>query len=227
MNKQEIRRYVSQFRKEYSVRTVTYDFLCDVAETLGYTVVEFSHISNDAPTQTLIDVLSLQKNTANSRGFTFANESYRLVFVHRDLSDKEKVIVLAHELGHIYFGHLGTASVIGRDVKEEFEANEFAHYLLNPGVGATAAAVMSRHKKVCIAAAAAMAAAAIGTTSFFALHSSQRPYGDYYLTQTGSKYHTKDCIYVEGKDNVRKMTEEEFNSGRYEPCKQCLPELWK
>ena len=39
----------------------------------------------------------------------------------------------------------------------------------------------------------------------------------------GNKYHEKDCIFVKDKTNVHRMTEEEFESGEYEPCRICLP----
>ncbi len=49
-------------------------------------------------------------------------------------------------------------------------------------------------------------------------------YGEYYITDTGHKYHRADCIFVKNKENVRRLTEEEFFSGDYEPCEMCLPE---
>lgn len=38
---------------------------------------------------------------------------------------------MAHELGHIYCKHFGYGTIIGTDVQDEQEANEFEHYILN------------------------------------------------------------------------------------------------
>lgn len=48
-------------------------------------------------------------------------------------------------------------------------------------------------------------------------------YGEYYITSTGNKYHDKDCGYVKGKDNIERLTVEQYESGEYEPCGKCLP----
>ena len=47
---------------------------------------------------------------------------------------------------------------------------------------------------------------------------------NFYVTQTGTKYHVKGCMYIRNKTDVRKMTREEYESGEYEPCRACLPE---
>ena len=43
-----------------------------------------------------------------------------------------KLYALAHELGHIFCNHFSTNSQSVSSVKEEREANEFAHYMLHP-----------------------------------------------------------------------------------------------
>ena len=48
-------------------------------------------------------------------------------------------------------------------------------------------------------------------------------YGTYYITESGNKYHERNCIFVKDKTNIRRMTVEEFESGEYEPCAICLP----
>ena len=221
MNKYEIRRCVRHFRKEYLEGSVTCEKLCDALEKLGYTVVEFSNVANDKPVSVLLNALSLEENAANARGFTYADKSYRLVFVHRELSEQEKLIVLSHELGHIYLDHLKAVSVIGRDVREEFEANEFAHYLLDDSLVSD---FFRRHKGLVLSVAAA-AIAAVVTVGVLMTVNSSKYYGEYYVCQTGSKFHTRDCAYIAGKTKLHRLTREEYDSGAYQPCKRCLPEL--
>lgn len=44
------------------------------------------------------------------------------------------------------------------------------------------------------------------------------------ITEAGSKYHRKQCVYVKDRKDVRKMTLEEFDSDIYEPCDVCFPD---
>ena len=46
---------------------------------------------------------------------------------------------------------------------------------------------------------------------------------DLYRTETGDKYHVRDCMYIKDKTNVYRLTREEFDSGEYEPCGACKP----
>ncbi len=55
------------------------------------------------------------------------------------------------------------------------------------------------------------------------IHDEKTYYGEYYVTETGSKYHEKNCMFVKDKNSVCRLIEEEFQSGDYEPCKTCLP----
>ena len=221
MTKYQIRRSVSRFRRDHLKGGVTCDKLCSVLEKMGYTVVEFSNFANDEPVSVLLDALSLENNAANSKGFTYADKSYRLVFVHRELSDDEKLIVLSHELGHIYLDHLKFVSVIGRDVREEFEANEFAHYLLSEN---SVSSFFRQHKRLVLSITSAAVAAAVIAGVLMTVNQS-RYYGEYYVCQTGSRFHTKDCSYIEGKKDLHRLTQEEYDSGAYQPCKRCLPDF--
>ena len=63
----------------------------------------------------------------------------------------------------------------------------------------------------------------IASVAYCNARTEQRYYGDFYITTTGSKYHEKDCIFIKHKDNVERLTVEQFESGEYEPCDICLP----
>lgn len=132
-------------------------------------------------------------------------------------------MVLSHEAGHIYLGHMSSAPVIGRDVQEEYEANEFAHFLINPGKQEKAISCVRKHKLASILTAIGLVVLIAGAVIFFQVEKEKQYYGEYYITDSGNKYHEKDCIYVKDKTNTHRMTIEEFESGEYEPCKMCLP----
>lgn len=121
---------VLNFRKEYGIEKVTYSVLTEVTAKTGYTVILFDSFNNDEKVVRLCNALDIGNELLMSRGFTYSKGEFRLVFVNKALSEKEKTIVLSHELGHIVLGHAGRAPVIGHDVQEEFEANEFAAFLM-------------------------------------------------------------------------------------------------
>lgn len=44
------------------------------------------------------------------------------------------------------------------------------------------------------------------------------------VTENGEKYHTNDCRYVKGKDNLQTMTIQDAREAGYEPCEACRPD---
>lgn len=222
MTNREIKLNAQRFIKEFDIRTVSYEALQDAAEKQGYTVVEFNHLLNDGPEATLIRALKLSEQIRCSRGFTYADSHRRIVFVDESLSDDEKMILIAHELGHIRCGHMSSASIIGKDVREEFEANEFAHYLFMPSPRTRARSFVLAHKIPFIIGISAFALLLAGTMVFVSVFTKNRYYGDYYVTETGYKYHDASCKYIEDRTNKHRLTKEEYASGQYEPCGVCL-----
>lgn len=224
MKTSEIRKEVSAFRSENSLTDISYESLCASVESMGYTVIEFDTFLRDKNVRTLVEEFDLNTQISNSRGFIYANGEFRLVFINEALSDNEKALVLAHEAGHIALGHTTKKSVFGNEVSEEHEANEFAHYLLNPDSHIKAAGFFNAHKKAVIALVMTViiAFSAIGIIS--AVHRNNSYAGDFYVTQSGEKYHRKNCIFVKDKKNTHRLTQEEFDSGEYEACEICLPD---
>lgn len=223
MDSREIKLKARKFIKEFDVHELNYGTLKSAIESQGYTLVEYNHIFNDEDVSKLIEALKLSDNTIRSRGFTYADQNYRIVFVHEDLSDAEKLVVLSHEAGHIYLGHMSSTPVIGRDVQEEHEANEFSHFLMNQGKLDKANLWVRRHKTATILIVAILALLVTAGIVLSKIHTEKSYYGEYYITESGNKYHEKDCIFVKDKTNTHRMTIEEFESGEYEPCGICLP----
>ena len=219
----EIKKKATSFLKEYGLQNVTLENLRSVIQKQGYTIVEYNNIFNSENVATLINALELEDFCEHSKGFTYADTKRRLVFLHEDLSYEEKRMVLAHEEGHIYCNHLISTPILGRDVIEEHEANEFAHYLLNPSWFTKVNRILYRNQRIVLISMAGLALLAVVVAALCYTHKQQAYYGEYYITESGNKYHEKDCIFVKGKTNVHRMTEEEFESGEYEPCRICLP----
>lgn len=223
MDSREIKLKARKFIKEFDVHELNYGTLKSAIERQGYTLVEYNHIFNDEDVSRLIEALKLSNNIVRSRGFTYADQNYRIVFVHEDLSDAEKLVVLSHEAGHIYLGHMSSTPIIGRDVQEEHEANEFSHFLMNQGKLDKANLWVRRHKAATILIVAILALLVTEGIVLSKIQTEKSYYDEYYITESGNKYHEKDCIFVKDKTNTHRMTIEEFESGEYEPCGICLP----
>lgn len=212
---------VRNFRKKYNLFKPTLEDMKRIITSQGYTIVEFNAIFNDTDVAAIIENLKLDDLISQSKGFTYADAKYRLVFVHEDLSDDEKLSVLTHEEGHIFCGHIEENSYFGRDVQQEVEANEFSFRLLNPGGSDKFANFLNKNKVWLIAVTIAVI---IGIVGVVYLTSRPEPREEFYVTQTGSKYHRKDCIYVKNKTNIRPITDEQLAAGEYSPCSVCMPQ---
>ena len=218
----ETKAKAQRFVREFHCNNVTLESLRSVLDKQGYTIVEFNNLHNDENVASLLSSLQLEAYAAHSKGFTYADANHRIVFVHEDLSDAEKLVILAHEEGHIYCGHFAHSPIIGKDVIEEHEANEFAHYILHPGKVNKAANSIKRHKIAWIISLICVLALLAGGIIYSVIQKENQYFGDYYITETGTKYHERDCPYIKDKTNVHRMTKEEFESGLYEPCGVCL-----
>lgn len=210
-----------EFVRKYKLIEVTSGRLKEILEQIGYTIAEFG--SSEA-SETIISELKLRSYADNTRGFTYADNNYRIVFVHENLSEEEKRIVLAHETGHILCGHIGAAPVIGNDVMEEYEANEFVHWLLNPNVFFRARSGIVRHK--IMTAVCVVSFVLVMVLGVFAAKTVEEKiyYGEYYVTESGSKYHEADCRIIRDKTNTRRLTYEDMEEEKYEPCEICMPQ---
>lgn len=139
------------------------------------------------------------------------------------MSAEEKLYALAHEAGHIFCGHLKVGNTI-YSVEEEYEANEFAHAILHPRLRDCFIQWIRDHKKIVHIGAIVLT---IVCALAAGIHNAARQrsyYGEYYITVSGHKYHEAECIFVKDKNNVERLTKEDYYSGEYEPCRICLPE---
>ena len=212
------RKKAAEFKRKYRLKSINSAILWDVLVEQGYTVVEFNSIQNTDDVKALIEALQLEEQILHSKCFTFQNDKYRLVFIHEDLNDEERTIVLTHEEGHIWNGHMSAASVLGNDVVQEYEANEFAHFLLDDKSG------KKKRTKVISVLCTVLIIAGISAGLFINKQHEKAVYTDnLYVTDTGSKYHVRDCMYIRDKTDVHRLSIEDFESGQYEPCSACMP----
>lgn len=207
------------YRKKYKISSVTSAALKAALEEQGYTVIEFNGIDDNENVRILKELLGLSLYMEQSRGFTYRDKKYRLVFVNEALNEEEKQIVLAHEQGHIWNGHMAEDCIFGNDVLQEYEANEFVHYLMKYKEG------KKRGRWIgCVLAGVLICMAFVSGIILYRKRKQALPEDYFYVIGSGTKYHQKDCVYIGTGEDARRLTEEEFASGKYEPCDACLPD---
>ena len=209
---------------EYGISKVTLENLIYIIEEQGFEIIEYSQRDRSDSVWTVLNTLNLTAYAESGKAFAYKCGKSKLLFVCEEMTADEKLYALAHEEGHIIFGHLYNGACDGNAVEEEYVANEFAHYLLHPPLLLRfATTVKSNKKKALWGALIALALAVIIPLTVNVIQS-RSYYGEYYVTESGTKYHEKDCMTIKDRSNVRRLTEKDYYSGDYEPCHVCLPE---
>lgn len=213
------RRQALDFKKKYGLKYVSSATLSEVLKEQGYTIIEYNGIHEKPDVADLVEALQLKDQICHNRGFIYQNDKYRLLFIHEDLNEEERVVILAHEEGHIWNQHMHKDSPIGVDVIHEYEANEFAHYLLTDRFG-------TRKRKTFIVAVCVAIAILLGVAGILSKNAYEKSVytEDLFRTEAGKKYHTRNCLYIRDRTDVYRLTLEEYDSGEYEPCSVCMPD---
>ena len=215
--------FAAQILKKYKMIKPSLDELVYIASENGYDIIDYSKDKNPDSIITLVDRLSIQSYIETGTAFTYKNNETKLIFLCESMTNDEKIYALAHELGHIFCNHFGTNSQSVSCVKEEREANEFAHYLLVPSFGVKVNVLLSKYRKPFTIAVSIL----IVITAAFSIWKyavDEKPYSEgYYRTANGEKYHKKNCIIIKDKNNVKRITEKDMRTKKYEPCRVCLP----
>ena len=202
----------------YKLKQPTLEDIIFIVGENGYEIIDFDPESPSA--ESLFQELALSEAVYSQDAFLYTNRDVKLLFLRDSLDADEKKYAAAHELGHIVCGHSQTKP----SVKEEYEANEFVHYFLNPSLRIRTRNVTIRHKwrtvGILLAILTILIGGIIGYNYFI-----DWKYSPYYATSLGHRYHLRKCTQINGKTNVRRLTKEELESGDYEPCGTCLRDL--
>ena len=213
----------AQILKKYKLVKPSLDELVYIASENGYDIIDYSKDENLDSIITLADRLSIQPYIETGTAFTYKNNETRLIFLCESMTNDEKLYALAHELGHIFCNHFSKNSQSVSSVKEEREANEFAHYLLEPSFGVRVNVLLSKYKKL-LSIIVSLLLVIIVAFSIWKYAINKNPYlEEYYKTTNGEKYHEKDCIIIKDRNNVKRVTEKDIRTKKYEPCQVCLP----
>ena len=222
-----IKKSARRFLREYKINILSFERISKIIKSQGYKIIRFCKAYNDENIEILINVLGLKEYVQAYSAFTYVDNNYRLVFLEDNISEQEALILLTHEEGHIYNGHFGKTVIAGENTTDEFEANEFTHYLLNPPIINKAFAFISTHKIISIMLCCSIFVTIGGSISTSIILTQQTYYREYYATPSGKKYHKAECIYIRDRQTKRRVSKDDIKKEKLEPCKVCLPELRK
>ena len=210
------------FLKKFKITDLNVHTLSDAITKQGYTIVEYSRISNQEDVEQLLDALGVKALSLTTGAFTYADKNYRIVFIEEGHSDDELLILLAHEEGHIFCGHLNNnCNVIGDSVLNEQEANTFAHYLLKKDF-LRSVKLYASVNKLKTALICCIFALVIGMICTLIVINS-KPAVKYFRSYNGDCYHQPECITVSDSKGVYD-TAANFKKNNIRPCKVCLPD---
>ncbi len=219
----QAKRNAKEILLQYGISELTLENVIFVIEEHGYELLEYSRNDTYSAIYQVIQKLNLLPYALSGKAFAYCNNATKVVFVCEEMSASEKLYALAHELGHIVCCHLGNG-MIENEVEQEYIANEFAHFLLNPPTILKVAICVKNHKKSTIISTISVLLVIVVVVVGVNIAQSKTHYKEYYITESGEKYHEKDCIFVKDKTNTQRLTEKDFYSGKYDPCQICLPD---
>ena len=213
----KIRTLAKNFLKEYRINQLTNERLKEIIVSQGYTIIKYSKIYNDENVEIILNTLNLIEYVKYRSAFTYQDSSNRFVFIEDNLSEKEELILLAHEEGHIYCNHMDERTTMGKDIADEYDANEFSHYILNPNIKNKTTTYILSHKKNTILVATLVLLIIASSIIIPIKMNSDKYYGEYYVSTSGQKYHKKSCYYIKDKTHLRRVTKEDIKNHVYEP----------
>lgn len=190
----------------------------DYAKNIGYNVVFFQ-----SPDNKYLKRYDLSEAAESIPAFTY-NEMAHIIFINDHLSHHDKLHKLLHELGHISLGHIGgnTLYLLNKD-EIEAEAETFVYIVLYNK--------KQTNRFQLILAILLILLSLAGLIIGYSIRSDKSDNKTYieetdasdivYVTPTGRKYHSADCIYTKDKDctTLKRAEAEKL----YSPCKVCNP----
>lgn len=209
---------------QYGISKLTLENLIYIVEQQGFEILEYSQLDESDSVWGIIKNLGLTQYAKSGKAFAYQHGNTKIVFLCEELTADEKLYALAHEEGHILCGHLGSNISNSSSVEQEKLANEIAHYLLHPPLFVRLRMRILERKKLAIIILVSLICGTLIFASVSLILRNNSYYGEYYITENGTKYHEKDCMIIKDKNNTHRLTKSEYESGEYEPCQVCLPD---
>ncbi len=221
-----VEKSVKEFKKEFKVRRIP-DLakLRLIIKAMSYQLLPYQ--GNETLLMELYGTTDIKRPA-----ITMSHKRKRYVFYNAEITERDLLFILAHEIGHIYLNHIQRSEGY-YDTSEyrEEEANEFASMLMhkqrNPYVLhiSSAAAVITF---IC-SAQFILPINDIPDTPAMQKYTQQSPtpvsapnVNDVVITETGDKYHKPDCGHIKDKESLKTVTIDEAIKFGYESCMDCF-----
>ena len=204
--------------------------LISIIESKGFSVILFRKEKNTDKVNELISKLHIEDSISGHNCFTYINNSLKFVFINETLSQKEKICLLCHEIGHIFDNNINTKSEYTKIMQEEF-ANEFSHYFQHPGL-ITRLRILLKMKRFAVISFLLILVLAVSGYRYYIGEAQNKivttvkinSVEKYYVTTGGKKYHHGFCPSVKYKTNLIEYTLDEVIEKGYTPCRSCIGE---
>ncbi len=96
----------------------------------GFSIYYYRPYDNANEVNRLIGFMGLQEYSEHRSAFIGVDNVIKGVFVRKNLHERDRNILLFHEMAHIWYNHLNlTGFVENTDVKQEMQANLFMERL--------------------------------------------------------------------------------------------------
>lgn len=232
MTNKFIRKTAKNFLKELDFRT---DFVSveEYLKKLGYKVIFFNSSTGDRE----LERFNLKEKSKYTNGFTYIG-SAKIIFINSKVSAEDKKYLLYHEAGHILLGHMDYPRMSTKsDCLMEFEADTFAHLIVNPPKTNKTVILMTALTIIAMTfsfyAGKLSAPTHVPSSNFISeshVESAETqnnikiPENDnetyVYITPTGKKYHRENCRYV---NSGSKKVPLSAAMKTLSPCSVCKP----
>lgn len=205
---------------ENGLTHVTLDNLAFLLDQMGYEIIDYSKTRDDNSTWLLLEHYGLANLADLNVAFLYIHGNAKYIFLDESLPAEEKRYALAHELGHIQMKHITSGSFLHGTFQQEHEANEFAHYLLEPSFPIKGY-VWTWHHKIIASIALICLVGGCVVYPIASVINSRSYHGGYYVTPHGTHYHVEDCFTIQGHE-MRELSKDEFEENKYLPCSVCI-----
>lgn len=158
-------------------------------ETKGYSVVFFNKPEGDA----LLSAYGIDRK--GTQAFTFCGIT-KIVFVDNNMHIVDKIHCLLHECGHILLGDLEDKVLEYNDRKElEGRAELFVFLVMNQNK------IINRKMKIFVSIFVAILS--LHLLLYFLMFGGGKSKSEtVFITKSGEKYHTEDCIYINSENSI-------------------------
>lgn len=223
-----INKVVKRFKRSIKGQ-VSYENVANYITEKGFSIILFDDNTEE------IHVYGLSKLASERIAFTYI-DNVKLIFIRRSCIEYQKLQLLLHEIAHIELNHFDYHA--SNSDEKEYQANRFAQMVMDEKRISLSTVLLSvmfvvslifnigflnTESQDAITDETVMLSSHIDSNDDISVDAFVENIDNekevYYVTKTGSKYHTVSCGYAKNSYPVDEETARSF----YSPCSRCNP----